>query len=187
MYQAQKYIRFLPVLLCLIAHQQLHSQIVYTHSFTELLKEAHLDYYKPIEEWYHVSPKIKDNYMKYDLVLINEDTDREVRYYIKPYQDDVLDQIPHVSMIRLMQHIATNDENAEIRALILDQDLLLNRFNADWGMCQYFIPKKSYSDLPFGALISLYAKGKSTVYAVVLYREFKFDPLEHFYQLRFRE
>ena len=187
MFQIQKYALFFPVLLFIIPNMQLNSQIVYTYGFTELLKEAHLDYYKPLEEWYHVSPKRRDKYMQYDLVLIHEDTDREMRYYIKPYQDDAIDQIPHVSMIRLMQHIATNDENAEIRALILDEDLLQTRFNADWGICQYFIPKRSYSNLPFGALISLYAKGKSTVYAVILYRDIDFDPLENFYQLRFRE
>ena len=187
MYQVQKYGLYLFVLLFIMPFLQLNSQIVYTHGFTELLKEAHLDYYKPLEEWYHVSPKKRDKYMKYDLVLLNESTDREVRYYIKTYQDDVLDQIPHVSMMRLIQHIATNDENAEIRAVILDQDLLENRFNADWGICQYFIPKKSYSDLPFGALISIYAKGKSTAYAVILYSDIEFEPLKNFYQLRFRE
>lgn len=187
MYQVHKYISTLIILFFLGNQDCLFSQLIYTHHFSELLLEAHLDYYKPLEEWYHVSPKVKDDFMKYDLVLVNEDNDLEIRYYIKPYEDDALDQFPHVSMIRLMQHIATNDENAEIKVKILDQPYLQDRFNADWGMCQYFIPKRSYSDKPFGSLISLYAKGKSTAYAVVLYRDIEYDPLEKFVFLRYRE
>lgn len=161
--------------------------IIYTYGFTEKLAECHLDYYKPLEEWYHVSPKTKDTYMPYDLVIVNEDAELEIRYALRPYADQPVDKVPHVEIMRLMQHIAINDENAEIRALILDEETLRERFNADWGICQYFIPKKTYADFPFGTLISLYAEGKATAHAIVLYRDVAYDPLEKFYQLRFRE
>ncbi len=177
------------IFLQLLAWSGLISQktIIYTYGFTEKLAACHLDYYKPLEEWYHVSPKQQDSYMPYDLVIVNEDAELEVRYALRPYADEALDKVPHVEIMRLMQHIAVNDENSDIRALILDEETLRERFNADWGMCQYFIPKRSYSDMPFGTLISLYAEGKATAHAIVLYRDVAYDPLEKFYQLRFRE
>ena len=120
-------------------------------------------------------------------VLALEDAELEVRYALRPYADGALDKVPHVEIMRLIQHIAVNDDSTVIRALILDEETLQERFNADWGMCQYFVPKRSYSDKPYGTLFSLYAEGKATAHAVVLYRDPAYDPLETFYQLRFRE
>ena len=162
-------------------------QITYTRSFTDRLQEAHLEYYKPVETWHHVSPKRKDRYMQYDLVLVNEENDLELRYMIKPYADDAVDQYPHVETMRLIQHVATNDEEADIRVLMPDSETLARRFNAEWGLCQYFTPKRTYSEKPFGALITLYAKGKAMIQVVILYQDASYDPFESFHFLKFRE
>lgn len=179
-----------PAFLLLIAGPSVllaQQPIIYTHGFTQMLDACELDYYKPLEEWYHVTPKRADRFMPYDLVIVNEDEEIEIRYALRPAMNSAIDRLPHVDIMRLMQHIATNDETAEIRALILDEETLTERFNADWGMCQYFVPKRSYSRMPLGALISIYAKDRATAHAVVLYRDPAYDPLEKFYQLRFRD
>ena len=166
---------------------QLDAQIIYTDHFTEKLLASHLDYYKPLEQWYHVTPKTKDAFLKYDLVLINEAEDLEVRYILKPYEQDALDLFPHVDNSRIIHHIASNDPENDITAIILTKGQAIKRYNANWGVVHYFTPKISFSTKPYGALISIFSEGKATANAILLYEDEKFDVLSGFHQLRFRD
>lgn len=188
MYLPVKQICLWQLLICLYCfNTEIAAQIVFTQHFTDQLQAAHLDYYRPIEEWYHVTPKQRDRFLKYDVVLVRDDQEVEIRYLIEPYADRELDQFPHIEMTRLLSHIATNNDEISIRAVMIQHEQAKERFAADWGMCQYFVPKRSFSKMPFGTLVSLYAKGKSTVHAIILYRDIEFDPFDHFHQIRFRE
>ena len=162
-------------------------QIIYTDGFTELLKEAHFDFFEPVEQWLHVTPKVKDQYMAYDLVLQNDRNDLELRYDIRPFTNQQLDFLPKVENVRLIHHIASNNPEEEILVKVLDSETLKRRFNADWGACHFFTPKESYTEKRRGALLSIYGEGKALANIVILYNDWDFDPLESFNQLRFRE
>lgn len=161
-----------------------YNQITYTAAFTRLLEKAGMEYAEPAEQWMHVTVPPIDDYMDYDLVLENDKGDFEVRYAFHREKPENRTP-PSVEVARLVASIATNDPETEIRIQIPADTFLRQVFNADFGLIAHFIPKEDFSMKPYGALISLYAEGRSGIDVVLLYRDPDYNPLEMYRSIRF--
>jgi hypothetical protein len=164
----------------------LTGQITYTAAFTQTLSEGGIEYAEEVEEWLHVTIPPEHEYMDYDLVLQNDINDFEVRYRIDPDTDNSALVPLSAEVARLTASIASNDENSEIRIVVPPDSLLQDAFAADRGVIAYFSPKLTYSEKPYGALLTLHAWGHPVVYIVVLYADPAYDPLEKYRNIRFR-
>ena len=161
------------------------AQITFTKSFTKKLDRASLEYYETVEEWLHVTPLESDAYMQYDLVLQNDRNDFEVRYRVRRL-NKYWNRIPQqVEIGRLLASIAANGEESEIQMEFPASQYLREHFNADQGLFAHFTPKRSFSEKPYGTLISLYAEDKAIVDVVLLYNDPDYNARDQFRSLRF--
>jgi hypothetical protein len=162
---------------------KIDAQITFTKGFTKLLKDSELEYFAPVEDWYHIMP---DEFLKYDLVIQNQDGDVEIRFVIKPYKEKVIDQYPHIEYIRMLLSIATNNETEVIRQLSMDKTEASKNYNADWAGLSHFVPKRKFSKMRYGCLISFYKENIARVYTVILYDREDLIPFTFFKQLKFK-
>lgn len=159
-------------------------QLVYTAEFTRALHRAGISYAQPAEQWLHVVLPPRHEFMVYDLVLQNDRNDFEVRYCIRRTDSGIP---PSVAVSRLAASISSNSEAHDIVVKIPPDEFLREAFNAERGVIVYFIPKKEFSEKPFGALLSLYSEGRHAIDVVLLYQDPKFDPLYTYRGVRFIE
>lgn len=170
---------------CLVGGLLGQSEIVHTRSFTKKLQRASLEYLEPVEQYLHVVPLQRDEFMQYDLVLEDDRGEFEMRFRIRRINKHWR-QIPqHVEIGRLVASMATNMDDADIAMEFPDPEFLRMHFNADEGLFAHFQPKASFSDKPHGTLVSLFAQDKAVVDVVLLYRDPQFIPVEQFRNVRF--
>ena len=162
------------------------NEIVYTASFTKKIEKAHIDIYEPVESWLHVYPLDKDEYMHYDLVLQNDRNDFEVRYRIRPEKGRWKNVPQNMEVQRIITSIATNDPDANIRILKPEPSFFMETFNASDGIIAYFVPKLTYSEKRYGALISLEDPGNAAIDVIILYNDDGYDAYQSFRHLRFQ-
>jgi hypothetical protein len=157
-------------------------QVVYTAHFTKKLRQAGVEYAAPTEQWLHVVNPPQDEYMDYDLVLVNDRNDLEIRYRIGEVPEMAP---PSVEVTRLVATLASNADINDIVVKIPPPGFLKEAFNAEAGVIVYFTPKAEFSQKPYGALLSLYLQDRPGMNVVLLYIDPSFDPLNSYRSLRF--
>ena len=161
--------------------------IQYTASFTKTINKYGLEVYEPVEQWLHVYPLEKDDFMKYDLVLQNDINDFEVRYRIRPYRGK-WKRIPQaIEINRLVTSISSNEEGAEIYMAFPDSTYAHQEFNAASCHIARFSPKLSFSEKPFGSILSIQARDGTCVDVIVLTYNAEYSPYSDLRHMRFRQ
>jgi hypothetical protein len=160
---------FLTGLFALASFSGLKAQLIYTQQFTDKLETLDLFFYEPTDNWLHLLPVKKDSIFNYDLMLISEENDVDVRIILNTVAEkpDLL-KFPHVEFTRILSNVATNDPEADILVSQLSGDTIKDAFNADWALMADFMPKKWISHLPFGRLYSLYKEDKGIASIIIL-------------------
>jgi hypothetical protein len=150
--------------------------VTYTQSFTNKLRHHGIDFFQPVERWLHVTNIKEDEYMKYDVVLRDQDQ-LEVRVRIIEDNKKFIHH-PHIEVMRMMATIATNDPTADILISQMGSDYVLEQYGADWGLFADFEPKEGFSRFSKGRVICLYKEGRALVNYIILHDD---DELEaHF-------
>ena len=162
-------------------------ELVYTRAFTDALEAQGLDYYEPVETWLHVTKHREDHFMDYTVILENDINDYEVRYRLRGRASAAEAFPPKIEIVRLISSISVNDEEADIRIRIPEQDFAHEHFNAEAVAFGDFTPKRSFSEKPYGTYISLYSSRYGSVDVILLYYDGEMDPLASYRNLRFRE
>mgnify|MGYP000613279374 CR=1 FL=1 len=100
-------------------------------------------------------------------------TEEEIRYAIIPFETHKeTTKIPHVDFMRVVTSTATNDdENAVVSVHAVEEQVLKEHFNADWGSMAYYQPKSRFSTYKHGRLLSLFTEGTGTVDVFFLFDE----------------
>lgn len=178
---------------CSLFAQLLAAQIDRSPRFTRLLEEAQLDFYAPLENSYRDLPVWKEAaaFQSYDFAINSRQEDLEIRYRIMPYNEqNRIFLAPHIESWRLAMHLARNDdaEDARIITHFDVQDTVLKQyFNADWGMTFFFHPKGTFSNRTYCKLLALYSEGKGLAFVLFLFDEPSEELEKRFAALRFKE
>lgn len=143
-----------------------------------------MEYLESVEQWLHVVPDDRDQFMKYDLVLENDRNDFEVRYRIRRGRHSRLPL--HVEVPRLASSIASNQDGSEIHMTFPDSTFLMTHFNARSGIFADFAPKAAFSEKPYGTLVCLGNDEDACVDIVILRYNPDYNALDAFRNIRFR-
>ena len=120
---------FLVVVAFLISFQASFAQVQLPDAFSNLLSKTQLDFHYPLEGKYKVKKVGFEPYESYDFAIRSRKEKIEIRYAIYPFEEKDLASIaPHAACVRLVTHLATNDDHALISSFSLSEESLLGRF-----------------------------------------------------------
>ena len=125
--------------------------------------------------------------MKYDLVLQNDINDFETRYRIRPYKGKWKRTPQNIEIGRLASSIATNDPEADIYMAFPDSTFAREEFNAVSCHIARFVPKQSFSEKPYGSILSIRADDGTAVDVIVLTYDPEYNPYSDLRHIRFKE
>ena len=157
--------------LLLSATLRCQENIQFTHSFDLKLMIYDLEFFSPVERWLKITPLEEDDYLDYDLVL-HSPPGIEMRIDI---DSDHSRYVPTVEFQRALSSIATNDDDVLMEVTKHSTRYARNQFSADLAMTADFVPKRSFSNYPYGRLLSFYKEGRGMVKIVLLYED-SLDP-----------
>ncbi len=168
--------------------QTAFGQLKYSDDFLSLLNHAEIDFYEPVEGNYKTRKIYKEYYQPCDFAMHSRKEDMEVRYLIAPYSEKgPAFNAPHVETVRMVAHLASNDPEAVITVLSLEEEALREDFNADWGKIYFFQPKEQFSTSKHCKLLSLYAEGKGIAMVFFLFDKPSPELDNRFLALRFKD
>ena len=155
----------------LLLPSNLHAQkIDYPPQFRQLLAQAGLEFFEPLEAGYRDIEPLKNDYQHCQFAIRSRKENLQIRYFILPWNDDdPTTTNPHLTTFRAITSIATNADEAVISAIQPTKETLLKDFNADWGMIYFFQPKPGFSDLPNCRMIALCKEGQGTAFIFYLF------------------
>lgn len=173
--------------ICLFA-QSAFGQLEYSDSFLYLLENAQIDFYEPVEGKYKAIKLQKEVFQPCDFGMRSRKEQLEIRYIIAPYSENSpAFNAPHVESARMVAHLATNDPDAVITILSMDELELRDKFNADWGKVFFFKPKEQFSTSKHCKMLSLYAEGKGMALVFFLFDKPSTELDNRFLALRFKD
>jgi hypothetical protein len=164
---------------------QTHGQIIYTEHFTRLLDRCDLEFQKSERDFYHILPFEKDSYHNYNLVLINDSEEIEIRYIIEPDPPRYGDLFPF-QVISKLTSVATNDQDMWLNYRMLSNRDSQRKYSADVASEGSFRPKKSFSKKGLARYVAFYKNDGCMiiVYTIADNKDKLPDPAEQ--SLRFR-
>ncbi len=166
----------------------LFGQVKMDEDFELLLEEAGIAFLSPVEARYKRIPVWKNPLQSYDYAIRSRREGLEIRYIIKPYEaGNPLSALPQVEAIRLLTHLATNDQEELIVGHEIAQEVLAEAFHADWGRQYFFKPKSSFSRWQHCELLALHKAGQGTAFVLFLFDEPSRELGNRFYALQFTE
>ena len=162
-------------------------KIKYSKSFQEKLQQTTIDIFTPTEGKYKSKRSAKNDYQPIDHTIQSKKEGIEIRYAIIPYQaTDTRTQAPHVDFMRLVSSTASNEEEkATVTVHAIEETLLKEKFNADWGSIAYYQPKGKFAGYKHCRLVSLYKEGKGLVHTFFLFDEPSRSLDNRLYSLKF--
>ena len=166
---------FLSVIAFLICFSLSAQKPLLSSNFQEKLDELGLEFYFPLEQKIKVKEEISDEFLNYDLILKSKNH-FEIRYLLDPITEAENGIIhPRVRLSSLVATMATNNQEEYILISEMGEMEARESFGAEWGVYADFIPKKSFSHLPFGRVVSLFHANKGLVNCVILHRSENLD------------
>lgn len=180
--------RFLAGLLILFSVSILSAQVDLSPGFDRLLDAANLEFVEPLEARYKDVRVVDNAWQPYDFAIRSRREKLEIRFLIKPYRrDDPLAEAPQLQAIRLLTHLATNDQSFVMRGMEVAERDLREHFNADWGKVFFFTPKPGFTSWKHCKLLALHSEGQGTAFVFFLFNT-PGPALDHrFYALNFRD
>lgn len=162
------------------------SQIKIDASFEHLLKKMQISYNEPVEDNYQTTTLSKNNVFNCDFAIKARKADLEIRYTLVEFSESENDfSFPHIMCMNMANHIAINDENAEIIVQHVAEKDLNDIFNADWAATFYFTPKHEFSNKKNCKMLALYKEGKGIAYVFFLFNKSSIELDNQFYSLIF--
>lgn len=164
--------------------QPAEGQVALSPSFQTKLAAAGLEFIEPLEARYKDIRVVRNDFLDYDFAMRSRREGLEIRYYIDPVDREEA-AVPHVEAVRLLMHLASNDERyimsgVDVRALDLEE-----QFNADWGKVFFFTPKEAFSARRKCKMLALFREGYGMAFVFFLFNEAG-PALDHrFYALRY--
>ena len=146
---------------------QSQEALIYTQTFTNLIKQEKLVFDKP-DGWFKVFPLEEDEFLDYDLVLRSEQTGMDIRYVVYPHGHQSRNY-PDFDFAKTMASIASNEEHHLLFVRGLDSTLLKNEYHAEWGALATFTPKPNFSEKERGKILSLHHSTKGSLLIIFLF------------------
>ncbi len=176
------------ILLALLPTPRLLAQVDLSDHFVDLLDAAGIGFIEPLEARYKDIRLSSRQLADYDFAMRSRREKLEIRYRIHPYRaEDPLSEAPHVRAIRLLMHLATNQQQAVMRGLEVDEEDLQAAFRADWGKVFFFQPKTSFSTAAHCKMLALHREGQGTAFVFFLFDEAGAALDHRFFALQFAE
>lgn len=148
-----------------------HSQVIdYPVHFLELVNQANLEFFEPIEAGYRAVHVQDNEFQQYDFGIRSGKEKLEIRYFILPWnENNPYSTQPNITAFRAVTNAATNADEAVISAIQPAKETLEKDFNADWGMVYFFQPKPGFANSPFCRMVALAKEGQATVLVFYLF------------------
>lgn len=164
--------RYFMALTILFTSRVLIAQVNLSPEFSRLLAAAGLEFLEPLEARYKDVRVVDDAFQSYDFAIRSRREKLEIRFLIEPYDErDPLSGPPHVRSMRLLTHLASNDQSFIMSGVDVSEKDLRDQFNADWGKVFFFTPKPGFTIRKQCKLLALYAEGKGTAFVFFLFDE----------------
>ncbi len=145
-------------------------KISYPSQFQQLLTQAGLEFFEPLEAGYRDIEPLKNDFQHCQFAIRSRKEGLQIRYFILPWNDDdPTTTNPHLVTFRAITSIAINEDEAVISAIQPTKETLLKDFNADWGMIYFFQPKPGFSDKPSCRMVALCKEGQGTAFIFYLF------------------
>ena len=161
-------------------------QVDLSPSFQTKLEAAGLEFIEPLEARYKDIRVVRNAFLDYDFAMRSRREGLEIRYYIDPAGPGAT-AVPHVEAVRLLMHLASNEERYIMSGVDVKDFDLKEQFNADWGKVFFFTPKETFSPRRQCKMLALFREGYGMAFVFFLFNEAG-PALDHrFYALRFQE
>ncbi|MDX1667525.1 MAG: hypothetical protein R3350_09860 [Saprospiraceae bacterium] len=164
-------------------------KIDFPEEFFQTLDRAQVEFIHPLDSDYRDIRPRQNDIIETDLAIYSRREKLQIRYHIQPEIDLQYTHAPppHVRCIRLLLHLATNDQRFVMTGLDVDQEKLREQFNADWGKVFFFTPKDSFSSQENCKMLALYREGMGMAYVFFLFDDAGRELDNRFYALRFQD
>jgi len=157
-------------------------KISYPAPFQELLDQAGLEFFEPLDAGYKDIEPLENDYQNCQFAIRSKKEGLQIRYFILPWNEaDPATTNPHVATFRALTSIASNADEAVISAIRPTKEKLREDFNADWGMVYFFQPKPAFSPLPNCRMVAVCKEGQGTAFIFYLFD----DPANEALDMRF--
>ena len=164
-------LQFLLAALPLVFAADVFSQkIEYPERFQNLLSQAGIEFFEPVEGSYRDVQVPENQFQNCDFAIRSNKEDLQIRFCILPWNEsDPLSMNPHVATGRMVAAVATNVEIGLISRIQPDPESLRKDFNADWGKQYFFQPKPGFSEKLDCRMVALHKEGKGTAFIFYLF------------------
>ncbi len=141
--------------------------------FKQYCDNMGLELFMPVEDSSRDVAIVENDYLNYHFAIRSRKEKMEIRYYLEPERaDNKLAGLPHVSLSRLLMHLASNDDDAHVVVHPMEEEELTYDFGADWGQSCYFPPKRGFTEYySHCQMLALYKEGRGMVYILLLFNE----------------
>lgn len=164
------------------------AQIDISPQFSQLLELSQLDFHEPLEAKYKDISVVDNPWQTYDFAIRSRKEKLEIRYLVVPFDEKKpLHRVPHVSTIRMVTNLASNNQEIIISGLDIDEDVLKEQFNADWGKVFLFQPKLGFSSKTHCKLLAVHKEEVGTAYVFFLFNKPDQALDNRFYAVSFNE
>ncbi|MFK7934688.1 MAG: hypothetical protein AB8G22_14345 [Saprospiraceae bacterium] len=147
-------------------------ELTFSEDLQSLLQRTQIDIPTPLDTDYR-SVKVSDRlakYQSYDYAMRSRKEKLEVRFLLQPL--DTLQQFyfpPNANFVRMLTHLASNDDENIIAVHSMSEDDLREEFNADWGQEALFTPKDNFSARTHCKMLMLHKEGVGDVFVFFLF------------------
>lgn len=182
-------IHLLTLFFCLGVSSIWGQKIEINEAFEAKLNSLQVDFFAPLEAAYKDVPVVKsaEKFQAYDFAIRSRKEKLEIRYLVSPLADNDLAFLPpSANFMRILTHLASNDEEHLIAVHSMSNDALKN-FGAEWGKEAVFTPKAVFSDKKHCKLLMLYKEGRGNIYLFFLFDEASEALDNRYYALKFKE
>jgi hypothetical protein len=157
-----------------------------SEGFAQKLAAASMEWVVPLDSDYKDIHVLENDLQSYDFAIRSKKEKLEIRYIIQPYQEnDLTAHIPHIQFIRMLTHLATNEQEAIIAIHDVSEEDL-SWFHADWGKSAFFKLKDGFSGFVECRLLSLYKEEKGMAHVLFVYQQPTVALDNRFFALQFK-
>lgn len=167
-------------------YSSLSAQVDLSPDFQQRLKETRIEFLEPLEAKYKDIRVARNDFLDYDFAIRSRREQIEIRYLIEPLtESNPVAQAPHVRTVRMLMHLARNDDVFVMSGIDVRETDLREQFNADWGKIFFFTPKEGFSRYQECKMLALFREGRGMAYVFFLFDEPSRALDNRFYALRF--
>ncbi|MEM1326954.1 MAG: hypothetical protein AAGI23_13415 [Bacteroidota bacterium] len=175
------------VICCVLLTTTNAQRIDYSDDFLQKLEQLHLSVVEPMDAGYKDVMVLKNDVEGYDFAIRSRKEKLEIRYILEAYDaTNIMHQLPHLRFLRMLTHLATNEENSlPLATHELPQEDVTSLFGADWGKVAYFQPKGRFTHWRHAKLLSLYKAERGMAHILFLYNKSGLALDDRFYAVQF--